>query len=144
MCAETIYKAVQSTVMRSIHDRPAHVESRRQAGHWEGDLIVGSWQRSAIATLIERKTRLTVLVRLHEDHSAQTVGNALIAAFKQLPPQLRRTLTWDQGNEMFQHAASRPPPGCGSTSPIRTRRGNVARTRTPTVCAVSTFPRAPT
>ena len=94
----------QSTVMRSIHDRPAHVESRRQAGHWEGDLIVGSWQRSAIATLIERKTRLTVLVRLHEDHSAQTVGNALIAAFKQLPPQLRRTLTWGQGNEMFQHA----------------------------------------
>jgi transposase, IS30 family len=94
----------QSTVMRSIHDRPAHVESRRQAGHWEGDLIVGSWQRSAIATLIERKTRLTVLVRLHEDHSAQTVGDALIAAFQQLPPQLRRTLTWDQGNEMFQHA----------------------------------------
>ena len=93
----------QSTAMRSIHDRPAHVETRRQAGHWEGDLIVGTWQRSAIATLIERKTRMTVLVKLEGDHSAQTVGDALIGAFSQLPPSLRRTLTWDQGNETFHH-----------------------------------------
>ena len=83
----------QSTAMRSIHDRPAHVEKRRQAGHWEGDLIVGTWQRSAIATLIERKTRMTVLVKLEGDHSAQTVGDALIGAFSQLPASLRRTLT---------------------------------------------------
>jgi IS30 family transposase len=94
----------QSTAMRSIHDRPITVESRRQAGHWEGDLIVGSWQRSAIATLVERKTRLTMLVRLPADHSAQSVGDALVNALSRLPAPLRRSLTWDQGNEMFHHA----------------------------------------
>ena len=87
--------------MRPIHYRPPAASSRRQAGHWEGDLIVGAAQRSAIATLVERKTRLTMLVRLPADHSAQSVGDALISAFGALPPALRRTLTWDQGNEMF-------------------------------------------
>ncbi|TFD56163.1 IS30 family transposase [Cryobacterium sp. Hh38] len=93
----------QSTVMCSIHERPAHVESRLQAGHWEGDLILGSSNGSAIVTLVERKTRLTILVFLQSDHSAQTVGDALIGAFSSLPSSLRRTLTWDQGNEMFHH-----------------------------------------
>jgi transposase, IS30 family len=93
----------QSTNMKSIHDRPAHVETRRQAGHWEGDLIVGAAQRSAVATLVERKTRLTLLVGLPEGHSAQSVGDALISTFSKLPAGLRRTLTWDQGNEMFHH-----------------------------------------
>ena len=94
----------QSTAMRSIHERPAHIESRRQAGHWEGDLIVGANNCSAIATLVERKTRSTMLVHLLGDHSAKTVGDALIGAFSTLPLSLRRTLTWDQGNEMFHHA----------------------------------------
>jgi IS30 family transposase len=93
----------QSTRMKPIHDRPPAASSRRQAGHWEGDLIVGAAQRSAIATLVERKTRHTILVRLPADHSAQSVGDALITAFSVLPPALRRTLTWDQGNEMFHH-----------------------------------------
>ena len=93
----------QSTAMKSIHQRPAAVQSRRQAGHWEGDLIVGAAQRSAIATLVERKFRLTVLVPVPRDHSAQTVGDALIGAFSTLPAGLCRTLTWDQGNEMFHH-----------------------------------------
>jgi transposase, IS30 family len=69
----------------------------------EGDLIIGAGQRSAIATLVERKFRTTVLVPVARYHSAQTVADALIAAFDKLPIQLRRTLTWDQGNEMFQH-----------------------------------------
>jgi transposase, IS30 family len=93
----------QSTSMKPIHQRPAAARSRRQAGHWEGDLIVGAAQRSAIATLVERKFRLTVLVPVPKDHSAQTVGDALIGAFTKLPAGLRRTLTWDQGNEMFHH-----------------------------------------
>jgi IS30 family transposase len=93
----------QSTSMKPIHQRPAAVRSRRQAGHREGDLIVGAAQRSAIATLVERKFRLTVLVAVPRDHSAQTVGDALIGAFTKLPAGLRRTLTWDQGNEMFHH-----------------------------------------
>jgi transposase, IS30 family len=93
----------QSTSMKSIHQRPAAAQSRRQAGHWEGDLIVGAAQQSAIATLVERKLRLTVLVQVPRDHSAQTVGDALIGAFAKLPARMRRTLTWDQGNEMFHH-----------------------------------------
>jgi IS30 family transposase len=93
----------QLTKLRSIHDRPASVETRRQAGHWEGDLIVGAQQRSAVATLVERKMRLTLLIRLPYGHSAQHVGDALITTFTQLPVKLRRTLTWDQGNEMFHH-----------------------------------------
>ena len=61
------------------------VESRRQAGHWEGDLIIGAGQRSAIATLVERKFRTTILVPVPRDHSAQSVGDALIVAFSKLP-----------------------------------------------------------
>jgi IS30 family transposase len=93
----------QSTTMKSIHQRPPTVASRQQAGHWEGDLLVGAGQRSAIATLVERKFRLTILVPVPRDHSAQTVGDALIGAFTKIPARLRRTLTWDQGNEMFHH-----------------------------------------
>jgi len=69
----------------------------------EGDLLVGAGQRSAIATLVERKFRLTILVPVPGDRSARSVGDALIGAFTQLPRRLRRTLTWDQGNEMFHH-----------------------------------------
>jgi IS30 family transposase len=83
----------QSTNMRSMHDRPAAVEGRRQTGHWKGDLIVGAGQRSAVATLVERKLRHTVLVPIRGGHSAKNVGDALIAAFGALPSGLRRTLT---------------------------------------------------
>jgi len=65
--------------------------------------IVGAQQRSAVATLVERKMRLTLLIRLPYGHSAQHVGDALITTFTQLPVKLGRTLTWDQGNEMFHH-----------------------------------------
>ena len=93
----------QSTNMKTIHQRPAVVETRAQIGHWEGDLIIGGAQRSAIATLVERKSRLTMLVSMREGYSAQQLGDALIGIFEQLPTPLRRTLTWDQGNEMFHH-----------------------------------------
>lgn len=93
----------QCTNMTSIHERPQAVEERRQAGHWEGDLIIGAGQRSAIATLVERKTRHTILVPLPDGHTAGKVADALIAVLCGLPRGLARTLTWDQGNEMFQH-----------------------------------------
>jgi IS30 family transposase len=93
----------QSTNMKSIHDRPAIVEARSQIGHWEGDLLIGAGQRSAIATLVERRARHTILVPIRGGHSAQRVADKLIAVFTALPPTLRRTLTWDQGNELFQH-----------------------------------------
>ena len=97
-CAQAIHRHEvdpRAAIARSL--------SRRQAGHWEGDLLVGAGQRSAIATLVERKARLTILVPVPRNHSAQSVGDALIGAFTKLPARLRRTLTWDQGNEMFHH-----------------------------------------
>lgn len=93
----------QSTNMKSIHQRPAAVELRQQAGHWEGDLLIGAAQRSAIAALVERTFRTTILVPVPRDHCARSVGDALIRAFSALPIELRRTLTCDQGNEMFHH-----------------------------------------
>jgi IS30 family transposase len=93
----------QLTTMKSIHTRPAAAESRTQIGHLEGDLVLGCGRDSAIATLVDRKTRHTILVPIRGAYSAQRVGDALIAVFSALPPALRRTLTWDQGNELFHH-----------------------------------------
>lgn len=72
-------------------------------GHWEGDLLVGAFHRSAVATLVDRKTRHTLLVAIRGSYSAKNVADALLEVFSELPSPLRRTLTWDQGNEMFQH-----------------------------------------
>jgi hypothetical protein len=91
---ETV-RSKQSTRMKSIHQRPGAARSRRQAGHWEGDLIIGAGQRSAIVTLVERKSCTTVLVPVQRDHTARSVGDALIGAFSAMPIGLRRTLTWD-------------------------------------------------
>jgi IS30 family transposase len=93
----------QSTNMKSIHTRPPVVETRTQIGHWEGDLLLGCGRHTAIATLVERKARHTILVPIRGAWTAQRVGDALIAVLGSLPPPLRRTLTWDQGNELFHH-----------------------------------------
>jgi IS30 family transposase len=85
----------------SIHDRPAEIEDRAIPGHWEGDLISGS-HNSHIATLVERKTRFTRLVKV-AGKDAQTVAAALAKNVRTLPKDLRRTLTWDRGPEMAQH-----------------------------------------
>lgn len=85
----------------SIHDRPAEVEDRSVPGHWEGDLMSGS-NNSHIATLVERKTRFTKLVKL-AGKDASSVVNALSKHLRTLPKELRRTLTWDRGQEMAQH-----------------------------------------
>jgi len=89
--------------MVSITERPAEVEDRSVPGHWEGDLIVGPQSQSAIGTLVERTTGFTMLLHLPEDHGADTVAAAMIEATSRLPETLRRTLTWDQGNEMANH-----------------------------------------
>jgi IS30 family transposase len=93
----------QCTNLKSIHVRPAVADARSQVGHWEGDLLVGAFHRSAVATLVDRKTRHTLLVAIRGSYSAKNVADALLEVFSQLPSALRRTLTWDQGNEMFQH-----------------------------------------
>jgi IS30 family transposase len=73
-------------------------------GHWEGDLITGESNRSAIGTLVERTSRYVVLLHLPGRHTAKAVRDAVIDAMKDLPAHLRRSLTWDQGSEMALHA----------------------------------------
>ncbi len=87
-----------------IHHRPVSVLDRVEPGHWEGDLIVGLGNRSAIGTLLERTSRYCRLLHLPGDHTAASLRQALIDVFGHLPDGLRRTLTWDQGSEMAQHA----------------------------------------
>ena len=111
---------ITSQVM--ISARPAEAEDRAVPGHWEGDLIIGLGS-SAIGTLVERSTRYTMLLhlpRMHghgqppvkngpalAGHGAEAVRNAIASTITTLPVQLRRSLTWDQGAEMSQHAKLR-------------------------------------
>jgi IS30 family transposase len=90
--------------MTMIDQRPADVAERTTPGHWEGDLITGASNRSAIGTLVERTSRFTILLHLPVDHGAQAVRDAVITALATLPASLRRSLTWDQGSEMALHA----------------------------------------
>jgi IS30 family transposase len=93
------------TGMISISERPAEAADRAVAGHWEGDLITGAGNRSAIGTLAGRASRFTILLHVPGPrHGAQAVADSLVAALAQLPAQLRRSLTWDQGKEMALHA----------------------------------------
>jgi IS30 family transposase len=85
----------------SIKDRPAEVEDRAVPGHWEGDLLLGS-KRSQIATLVERHSRFTTLVKL-PSRNTNVVVMALARHIRKLPAQLRRSLTWDRGVEMYYH-----------------------------------------
>ena len=85
----------------SIRERPAEVEDRAIPGHWEGDLISGS-KNSHIATLVERKTRYTMLVKV-EGKDTTSVVSALIKQVQLLPAELRKSVTWDRGMEMAQH-----------------------------------------
>ena len=105
-----------------ISERPAEVEDRAIPGHWEGDLILGLCS-SAIGTLVERTTRFTMLLHLPPmeghgapgvkngpplaGHGAEAVRDAIAEAITTLPAQLRRSLTWDQGAEMAEHAQLR-------------------------------------
>jgi len=92
------------TAMMMIHERPTEVEDRVQPGHWEGDLIMGAGNRSAIGTLIERTTRFLILLAFPGAiASADAVRHAITTALKGLPEPLRRTLTWDQGKELALH-----------------------------------------
>lgn len=86
----------------SISERPKETEGRTIPGHWEGDLIVGKGHKSAIGTLVERTTRLTLLVPLKEK-DALAVRTAFAKAFKRIPKQFKKTLTYDRGLEMSEH-----------------------------------------
>lgn len=86
----------------SISERPKETEGRTVPGHWEGDLIIGKNHQSALGTLVERTTRLTLLVPLKEK-DAMSVRNAFAKAFKRIPKKMAKTLTYDRGSEMAEH-----------------------------------------
>ena len=91
--------------MINISERPPEVEDRAVPGHWEGDLIKGgAGTKSAIGTLVERASRYVMLLHLPDGHGADAVQAAMVEAMSSLPNDLRRTLTWDQGVEMANHA----------------------------------------
>jgi transposase, IS30 family len=87
-----------------ISQRPAEVEDRAVPGHWEGDLLIGKDNKSAIGTLVERQTRYVMLLDLRKGFTAPHVRDAMTRTIKTLPESLRRSITWDQGREMAHHA----------------------------------------
>jgi len=90
--------------MVNISARPAEAGDRAVPGHWEGDLIIGKNSGSAIGTLVERSSRFVMLLHLPAAHDAAAVRDEMITAITGLPAALRRSMTWDQGSEMADHA----------------------------------------
>ena len=106
--------------MINVSQRPAEVEDRAVPGNWEGDLIIGKQNQTAIGTLVERQTGYAMLLHLPDGYKPEQVRDALAAKIKTLPESLRLSLTWDQGPEMrdwkkglrrrrHRHLLLRPP-----------------------------------
>jgi transposase, IS30 family len=87
----------------SIEQRPYEVNARDELGHWEGDLIIGKQHKTAIGTLVERSTRYTIIVPFIDAKDAETVAEGFSKALHDVPCFLKKTLTYDQGSEMYQH-----------------------------------------
>ncbi|HWF59092.1 MAG TPA: IS30 family transposase [Nitrospira sp.] len=88
--------------MTPIAERPAEVATRTVPGHWEGDLIKGARNRSAVGTLVERTTRLVILARM-DGTDARSAREGFTKKFRHVPAPLRKTLTYDRGKEMAEH-----------------------------------------
>lgn len=89
--------------MVMISERPPEVEDRAVPGHWEGDLITGAANKSAIGTLVERSSRNVILLHLPDGHGSGKVQEAIVRKMARLPKLMRNSLTWDQGSEMALH-----------------------------------------
>lgn len=96
-------RAARPAKMRPLEERPAGAADRTEAGHWEGDLITGAANRSAIGTLAERVSRYVMLVHVDGRHTTEVTCRGVTSAMQTLPPALRKSLTWDQGTEMAGH-----------------------------------------
>ena len=86
----------------SIDNRPKHIELREEIGHWEGDLMIGVGQKSAIATVVERKTRYTFIMKI-DNRKSKTVTKAFANSLNTLPKNIRKSMTYDNGIEMANH-----------------------------------------
>jgi IS30 family transposase len=98
-------KGARIVGMTSISQRPAEAEGRKVPGHWEGDLVIGKAGKTAMGTLVERTSRYLVPVALPGGHDAGAVRESIIGSVRDMPTNLRKSITWDQGTEMAQHAA---------------------------------------
>ncbi|MGH3495819.1 MAG: IS30 family transposase, partial [Sciscionella sp.] len=98
-------KGARIVGMTSISQRPTEVQGRQVPGHWEGDLMIGAQGKTAMGTLVERTSRYLVPVALPAGRDAATVRGGIIESVQGMPAGLLRSVTWDQGVEMAQHAA---------------------------------------
>src|SRR5258708_23243513 len=98
-------KGARIVGMISISQRPEEAEGRKVPGHWEGDLVIGQAGKTAMGTLVERKSRYLVPVALPDGRDAGAVRGGVIESVRDMPANLVRSITWDQGAEMAQHAA---------------------------------------
>jgi len=98
-------KGARIVGMTSISQRPAEAEGRQVPGHWEGDLVIGKQGKTAMGTLVERKSRYLVPVALPDGRDSAAVCSGVIDSVQDMPAGLLRSITWDQGVEMAQHAA---------------------------------------
>ena len=96
------FSSIQVSDSQTIHQRPAEIETRKVAGHWEGDLIVGAMNQSCIGTVVERKTGYVILCKM-ADKSAEKVRLGFERQFKKIDQFLRLSMTYDRGSEMAEH-----------------------------------------
>jgi len=114
--------------VKRIDLRSAHIELREEIGHWESDLVIGRENKSAIATIVERKTRFVYIIGVKSKHT-KIVTKAIATTMKKLHPDLRKTITHDNGTEMANHKWLTTKTGWISISQTHIHHGNAAQLR---------------